>query len=119
MITIIADRHGYVNSPAGALVGTSTTDYVSIRCRIRLALDHDDPLVVYTTDPILLGWLSDLQRYPEHRLTWRVVDPCEEFTGLFGVAPTAPFTPARIAALQLHELPRIPAGVVVHPLTWI
>ena len=119
MITIIADRHAYVNPSADALVGTKTADYVSIRRRIRAALDQDEPLVVYTTDPVLLGWLSDLQRYPEHRLTWRVVDPGEEFTGLFGVAPTEPFTPARIAALQLHDLPLVPTGVVVHPLTWI
>jgi hypothetical protein len=119
MITIIADRHGYVNPPVDALVGTKTADYVSIRRGIRVALDQDKPLIVYTTNPVLLGWLSDLHRYPERRVTWRVVDPGEEFTGLFGIAPTDPFTPARIAALQLHDLPRVPTGVVVNPLTWI
>jgi hypothetical protein len=119
MITIIADRHRYVHPSTDALVGTKTADYVQIRRRIRAALDQDQPLVIYATDPVLLGWLSDLQRYPERRLTWNVVDPSEEFTGLFGVAPTDPFTPARIAVLQLHDLPQVPTGVVVHPLTWI
>ncbi len=119
MITIIADRHGYAHPSAGALVGSRTADYVSIRRRIRVALDQDEPLVVYTTNPVLLGWLSDLQRYPERRVAWHVVDPAEEFTELFGVAPSEPFTPARIAALQLQDLPRVPTGVVVHALTWI
>jgi hypothetical protein len=119
MITIMADRHGYVSPSPAALVGTRTADYVSIRRRIRAALDQDESLVIYITDPVLLGWLSDLQRYPEYRLTWRVIDPGEEFTGLFGIAPTDLFTPARIVALQLHDLPQVPTGVVVHPLTWI
>jgi hypothetical protein len=119
MITIIADRHGYINPPADALVGIKTADYISIRRQIRVALDQDKLLVIYTTNPVVLGWLSDLQRYPEHRVTWRVIDPGEEFSSLFGIAPTAPFTPARIAALQLHNLPRVPNGANVHPLTWV
>jgi hypothetical protein len=119
MITIIADRYRYANPPADALIATKTADYVLVRRRIRAALDQDEPLIVYGTDPVLLGWLNDLQRYPEARLTWRAVDPGEEFTQLFGVVPTDPFTPARIADLQLQDLPRLPAGVFVHPLTWI
>ncbi|MEI7768851.1 MAG: hypothetical protein WCI67_02625 [Chloroflexales bacterium] len=119
MITIIADRHGYDSPPAGSLVAAKLTDYVPVRRRIRTALDQDEPLTVYATNPVLLGWLGDLQRYPESRIAWRVVDPGEEFTQMFGVAPADPFTPARIAALQLHDLPRVPVGVFVHPLTWI
>lgn len=119
MITIIADRHGYTTPPTNALVATKAADYILIRRRIRAALDQDEALTVYATDAVVLGWLSDLQRYPETHLAWHVVDPGEEFTRLFGVVPSHPFTPARIAALHLHDLPLLPNGVFVHPLTWI
>lgn len=119
MITIIADKHQYVLPPAEALAATRMDDYVSVRRRIRAALDDDESLTIYVTNPVLLGWLSDLQRYPESRILWRIVDPSEEFTQLFGVTPADPFTPARIAALQLSNLPRPPDGVAIHPLTWI
>ncbi|NTU79113.1 MAG: hypothetical protein HGA45_06885 [Chloroflexales bacterium] len=119
MITIIADRHRYASAPAGALVATGPVDYVLVRRRIRGALDQGEPLIVYATDPVVLGWLADLHRYPESRVTWRVVDPGEEFTQRFGVMPAEPFTSKRIAALRLDELPRPPGGALVHPLTWI
>lgn len=119
MITIIADRHAYQSSPSGALLAIQTADYVPVRRSIRAALDRNEPLTVYVSNPVVLAWLSDLQRYPESYVVWQVVDPGEEFTQLFGVTPTEPFTPKRIAALRLTELPRPPAGTMVHPLSWI
>ena len=119
MITIIADRYCYERPPSGALLATRTGEYVTVRRRVREALDHNEPLVVYATDPVLLHWLADLQRYPDSRVTWRVVDPAEEFMRFFGVSPTPPFTAARIAALKLQELPPVAAGMFVEPLSWI
>lgn len=119
MITIIADLHGYEAAPAGALIATSSADYVQVRRSIRLALDHTETLTVYARDPVVLGWLSDLQRYPESHITWRVVDPREAFRQLFGRAPSVPFTPARIVALRLATLSRPPDGTRVNPLSWI
>jgi len=119
VITIIADRQRFSNAPVAALLATGPADYVPVRRRIRQALDQGESLVVYATDPVILGWLADLQRYPETRVTWREIDPGETFMRLFGAAPAAPFTPRLIAALQLDRLPRPPAGVIVHPLTWV
>lgn len=119
MITIIADRHRYATPPEGALHAGGLLDYVPVRQRIRAALDQGAALTVYVTDPVVLGWLTDLQRYPERRVTWRVVDPREEFAQIFGTAPVDPFTPARIASLRLDHLPHPPAGIAVQPLTWI
>lgn len=119
MITIVADRHGYGSAPDGALVAVALADYVPVRQRIRTALDRGELLTVYTTNPVILGWLSDLQRYPASHITWRDLDPGETFTRLFGLIPVAPFTPGRIAALHLDDLPRPPSGLIVHPISWI
>lgn len=119
MITIIADKYGHANPPVNALIATKIGDYMTIRRRIRVALDQDESLIIYATNPVIVGWLSDLQRYPESRLIWQVIDPADTFTRLFGMAPANPFTRAHIAALQLNELPRLPTGVIVHPLSWI
>lgn len=119
MITIIADRHRYSDPPADALEAHHTGDFVPVRRRIRDALDRHEELAVYATDPVVLGWLSDLQRYPDTCVAWRIIDPGEDFTELFGIAPTSPFTPACIVALHLHTLPHPPAGSQIQPLTWI
>jgi hypothetical protein len=119
MITIIADRYSYTSPPPGALVARQIGDYVAIRQHIRRSLDQDEALTVYTANPVVLGWLSDLRRYPEARLRWQVIDTSDEFMRLFGVMPTPPFSPERIAALRLDELPPVPNGAVVRPLTWV
>lgn len=119
MITIIADRYQHSSQPVGALVAAKTTDYIVVRQRIRKAIDQSEPLTVYATDPVVLGWLSDLRRYPEHCVQWQEVDPSAEFISLFGRSPTDPFTPRRIANLKLATLPQPPTGVLVHPLSWI
>jgi len=119
MITIIADRYRFGSPPSAALTAARPGDYVLIRQRIRAALDQGSALTVYATDPVVLNWLADLRRYPASHITWRVIDPGETFAQLFGRTPAAPFTPGLIAALQLDALPRPPAGLLVHPLTWI
>ncbi|NJO81810.1 MAG: PglZ domain-containing protein [Blastochloris sp.] len=119
MITVIADRHGCADPPTNALTAAAITDYVAVRRRIQAALDQGKGLTVYVTDPVVIGWLSDLRRYPESYITWQVVDPGEQFFRMFGVTPAEPFTLSRIAALQLSELPHPPVGMAVHPLTWI
>lgn len=59
-------------------------DYVLARQRIRAALDKNETLLVYATDPVLLGWLGDLQRYPESRVTWRVLIPAKSLPSYSG-----------------------------------
>ena len=119
MITIIADRHAASRPPAEALVALTLADYVLVRQQIRAALDQGHALTVYATNPVLLGWLSDLQRYPERHVAWREVDPSATFMRLFGCPPTAPFTPQNLAALDLEALSPPPRGSDVQPVPWL
>ncbi|MEI6179109.1 MAG: hypothetical protein WCP31_00025 [Chloroflexales bacterium] len=119
MITIIADRHAASRPPAEALVALTLADYVPVRQQIRAALDQGHALIVYATNSVLLGWLSDLQRYPERHVAWREVEPSAIFMRLFGCPPTAPFTSQGLAALNLEDLPLPPRGSDVQPLPWL
>ncbi len=119
MITILADRHGFTSPPADTLLAVSVADYVPVRQHIRSALDQHTDLTVYVSDPVVLLWLGDLQQYPPRVVCWRTIDPCEEFTEFFGVAPVSPFTPELIVALHLNALTRPPQGAAVDPIAWI
>ena len=119
MIRIIADAEGLSHAPPNALVAAETTDYVHVRRRIHMALGRAEPLTIYANNPVVLHWLRDLQRYPETRIHWEVVDPREQFLKIFGVVPSGLFTPKQLAALQLDTLPTPPTGSRVDPVTWI
>ncbi|PDW03276.1 PglZ domain-containing protein [Candidatus Viridilinea mediisalina] len=119
MITIIADRFAAAAAPAGALLARCPADYVEVRCQIKAALVNFTSLTVYVTDPVVLCWLSDLQRYPASHLCWHEVDPCEQFRSIFHVAPTEPFTRELIAQLRLDTLAPPPPGLALTPLSWL
>jgi len=119
MIRIIADAEGLSHAPPNALVAAETDDYVHVRRRIHMALVRAEPLTIYANNPVVLHWLRDLQRYPETRIHWEVIDPREQFLKIFGVVPSGLFTPKQLAVLQLDTLPTPPTGSSVDPVTWI
>lgn len=119
MITILADHYRYTAPPDGAVIAATVADYVPVRQRIRLALDQHTDLTVYVSDSVVLMWLSDFQHYPQRSVCWRSIDPAEDFTQLFGVSPSSPFTPELIMSLQLDTLTPPPQHTAVNPVSWI
>ncbi|GAA5528869.1 hypothetical protein [Herpetosiphon gulosus] len=119
MITITVDLYNFSDPPSSAILAQRVEDYVSVRQRIRLALDMHQVLIVYVTHRTVLHWFDDFHQYPSSVIQWRYVDPTQKYIDLFGVESPSVLRLDLIKQLDLDSLPNPTPGTTVDPISWI